>query len=245
MHWLRYTKEEAGRQLDKLTHGEAPVELPAEYQELKAALEDAYNSVLEEIRDFDDTREFYPFDLRFALKLYTILDAKGFSLWEAADDGIWAFLSISVIPNIVKWRCKEEYTQNRFYSYSRSWHIRLKMLWWYIFLSMTEENGTIDVKETFESLKDHSSDNINQLLDRSGTGFRIEFCRNLMKRYSQVANDEELTGEKRKKFFQRIIRQTHLRSLNIDPDLCSASRFIDEIFKICESKTGETENANA
>lgn len=226
MEWLRYSKSEAAEKLANLENGQYEI-LNENGRNLQERLQSAAQNIKNNLQK-NDTRQHYPFELRFAIELYSILDDEEFTLWEASDNEVWAYLSIAVIPDLVLERCNG-CNANRFYK--RNWRIWLKMLWWYIYLSMAvDEHGKIDKDKTFEILRDNTSDNINVLLDRSGTGFRVEFVRTFMKRYAQTASEKNLTGEIREDYFRYLVRQIHLRSLIIDPELCGHEKFLDDIF---------------
>lgn len=119
----------------------------------------------------------YDFDLRFGLKLYGLLnDVFHFSVRDASNDEIWMYLSVKVIPDIVHSRWGKNST--RFLNSRRIW---LKNLWWYVHLSWHQSE-----EETFDLLKNNTTDTIMQLVERPGLGYYVELYREIMLQYSKV-----------------------------------------------------------
>ncbi|HFI0914515.1 TPA: hypothetical protein ACGO1D_001600 [Streptococcus suis] len=121
----------------------------------------------------------YDFDLLFGLKLYSILSReKGFTNRTAANDDVWRYLSIKVVPDIVHSRWGKN--EIRTLTSRRIW---LKNLWWYIHLSWAG-----DSIETYKILKDNTTDTVVQLVERPGIGYYTELYRELMKQYANISD---------------------------------------------------------
>ncbi|MFP7344019.1 hypothetical protein [Bacillus safensis] len=148
----------------------------------------------------------YAFDLHMGLLLYRVLkEYYRFNERLAAQDEIWRYLSLEVFPDLVY----ERYGMNdqRFFKGTR--RIWLKGIWWYIHLSW---QGTEE--ETFDTLKDDSSDEILQLLDRSGTGgYRLELTREIMRQYKIHASSNV------PQLFRRVLKLNTARLNMIEPNL--------------------------
>jgi hypothetical protein len=123
----------------------------------------------------------YKFDLRFGMKLYAyLLEEHGLTAGQAASDGLWVYLSVKVIPDIVFWRWGAE-AHSRYYAQSR--RIWLKTLWWYVHLSWQGNAAS-----TYKILEHNTTDDIVQLVERSGPlGYRVKLCREIMGYYGSLS----------------------------------------------------------
>jgi len=169
-----------------------PVAPRSDFTELRNQLIDARNRVFE-IYNFDAANRLeYLFDLTFGLELYQILDEKiGFTNRVATNDDVWRYLSVCVVPDIVHSR----WSLNPDHFYKRSIRIWLKTIWWYIHLSWRG-----NAEETFNILKNNTTDTILQLVERPGIGYYIELYRELMLQYSNYQD------ESRTDFFRRVLK---------------------------------------
>lgn len=148
----------------------------------------------------------YSFDLNIGLVLYRSLQ-KDYDFNErlAAQDEVWRYLSLEVFPDLVYNRYG--INDQRFYKNPR--RIWLKSIWWYIHLSW---QGTYE--ETFNLLKDNSSDVVLQLVDRSGTGgYRIEVTREIMRQLKKYENN------KGPRLYRRILKLNTARLKVLEPSL--------------------------
>lgn len=119
----------------------------------------------------------YDFDLRFGLMLYNILGEEvGFTNRTAANDDVWRYLSIKVVPDIVHSRWGKN--EVRSLTSRRIW---LKNLWWYVHLSWS---GSLDA--TYKLLENNTTDTVVQLVERPGIGYYTELYRELMKQYANI-----------------------------------------------------------
>lgn len=162
-------------------------ELDPDYKDLRESLLMA----LENIK----TGQKYAFDYSFGMFLYGILHKNGFTLRNASNDDVWRFLSLSVIPDIVGKRWGKA-ADIRYYK--QSGRIWLKTIWWYIHLCWQE-----DPKTTIKVIKDNSTDQILQLVDRSGTkGYYIDVYRKIIYCYWLARTINPDVGESE---FRRIM----------------------------------------
>lgn len=176
-------------------------ELDSDYKELR----DSLIKALEKIK----TGQKYTFDYSFGMFLYGILHKNGFALRNASNDDVWRFLSLWVIPDIVGRRWGKA-ADIRYYK--QSGRIWLKTIWWYIHLSWQG-----DPKTTVKVIKDNSTDQILQLVDRSGTkGYYIEVYRRIMYYYWFARKINPNIGESE---FRRIMTLHTALCKTIEPGL--------------------------
>ena len=200
-----------------------------------ASQDNEYKDVREKLLEIDKVahavsdrklKHAYLYDLEFGLRMYDYLTSLGIGVWQAADNGFWAYLSIRVIPDIVaaRWGGLNE---DRFYK--RNWRIWLKSLWWYIHLTECGDDETFDMGATREMLKDNSQDIIYLLLDHVGDGFRDTLYHVLMKHYYEVCRTTKIKGS-REDFCRAIMLQHQIRSTVVDPVLEGEKAYVEGLF---------------
>jgi len=156
----------------------------------------------------------YEKDLNFGAEIYELLNKiDGFSMRVASDDGFWMYLSLKAIPDIVSKRWGRD---NESHFWERSTRIWLKSIWWYIHLSWQG-----NIIETINVLKDNSTDEILNLVERAGRkGYNIEVYRNIIYFYSIVSSDIKQSFKKsRDTLFRRIMVLNTAYSQTIEPSL--------------------------
>jgi len=168
----------------------------------------------------------YVYDLEFALRMYGYLSEHDFGLWQAADNGVWAHLSIRVIPDVVRKRLGGM-NEDRFYK--RNWRIWLKDLWWYVYVTESDANAQFDMEESRELLTNGSQDIMFLLLDHSKGGFRPSVYYALMRKYSQVLNEGKVP-DGRERFFRSLLLEHQIRTAVIDPILESETEYVQSLF---------------
>lgn len=191
---------------------------------VKVPLNELREIIMQEKTKFlkDDGKKInsYPFDLYIGLTLYRVLkEDYNFSERLAAQDEIWRYLSLEVFPDLVYQRFG--LNDQRFYKGTR--RIWLKSIWWYIHLSW---QGTDE--ETFNTLKNNSSDQILQLVDRSGSGgYRIDLTREIMKQYKLHSNSKVPL------LFRRILKLNTARLNVIEPSLVTGGieTYVTDLYK--------------
>jgi hypothetical protein len=150
-----------------------PVELAPEYAALRKEL-------LQAIPHFGIRNESGAglYDVAAGLTLYRILNSAGLDVRSASDDGVWRFLSLKVVPDLVASRWKH-LPEDRFCrGRSRIW---LRAIWWLIHLTW---QGTEE--KTSAVLASVTTDTIVQLVERPGRGgFRIELTRAMFRERSE------------------------------------------------------------
>lgn len=175
-----------------------------QYTDLRNALVNEFRALLKRFtlgQHMDENNQVqYRADLEYGLSLYKLLnDQYGFSMRMAADDGVWRYLAVAVIPDIVAIRWGEDNDDHYWAKPSRNW---LRQMWWYICLSW---NG--NEEETWNVLKSNSTDEILNLVERTGRGYNIETFRHIMSTYGLVSQAKrlELRSGKGRTLFRTIM----------------------------------------
>lgn len=195
----------------------APRQVKAQFHQLREIImREKKTFLLDEIKKINS----YAFDLHLGLILYRVLkEDYNFNERLAAQDEIWRYLSLEVFPDLVYERFG--LNDQRFYKGTR--RIWLKSIWWYIHLSW---QGTEE--ETFNILKDNSSDEILQLLDRSGSGgYRVELTREIMRQFKLYADCKVPL------LFRRVLKLNTARLNMIEPSLVEGGveRYVTDLYK--------------
>lgn len=87
----------------------------------------------------------------------------------------------------------------------------LRVLWWYIYLSW---QGSEDA--TIETLKENSTDEILQLVDRCGRGgYRVDLYRELMRKNGLV----EIAERRKNQLFRKMMVLNTARVQVLEPEL--------------------------
>jgi len=160
--------------------------------------------------DIDETRiqkAAYAFDFNFAIELYKILNEKyGMNVRIASENSIWRAMSIKVIPDIVyhRWRFNED----RYWR--RPQRIWLKTLWWYIYLSWQG-----DYKTTYDIIKENTTDEIVQMVERVGSrGYRVDLYRSIMRYYNSIDYSKNKAV-----LFRRVMKLNTAMIRTVEPSL--------------------------
>jgi len=177
-------------------------ELDPDFKELRNQLLTDFKKIV--------TAHQYTTDYRFGLFLFARLKERGFTVRDAADDDKWRYLSLCVIPDIVASRWGK-YKDIRFYKQSsRIW---LKTIWWYIYLSWQN-----NLEKTIDVIKDNTTDQILQLVDRIGkNGYYVEAYRKIMFYYWKARQNNSGIGEDE---FRQIMTLHTATCKTIEPELC-------------------------
>ena len=205
---------------------ELPSTLPDDYRKLREGLWKIHTS--SEGAPDKGSRK-YSADLDFGLRMYAFLrDGFGMTASTASDDDIWRFIHMKVVPDMIfdRWRSEENETNrinnDRFWKDSR--RMWLKTVWWYIHLSL--QNGSLD--ETRKVLEGNGSDDISQLVERSGAGYRVDLYRAIMKRYSNSSRDRLL--------LRKVLKLNVVRCATVEPLLFSSGieNYVESLFEYFE-----------
>lgn len=114
------------------------------------------------------------YDIKVGFALYQVLSDAGMDMRTAADDGWWRFLSLRVLPDLVKSRWGSAPAVRFWQGRSRIW---LRAMWWTVHLTWqgSEERSR-------EILRNVTTDTVVQLVERPGKGgFRIDLTRMIFK----------------------------------------------------------------
>ncbi len=220
MEWKNLNKNEAYDDFQRIIlNGSAKAECDSSYFDLRNKLVEAYEEVSNICRiENGEVVDKYKFDCYFGLRLYEILSSDRYYLREhdASNDGIWKYLQIRVIPDIVKSRIAD----NEDAFYKKSNRLYLKRIWWFIHLSLYQ--GDIENAKSIILDPCNNTDTILQLVDRSGRqGYRVELYREIMK----YKADNKVSGEK----FRNVLVLNSAKVKVIDPYLVSGG--IEEYVK--------------
>jgi hypothetical protein len=178
----------------------AAAELTAEYASLREQL-------LEAIPHFDTRNDagVSRYDVAAGLALYRILGAAGLDVRTAADDGVWRFLSLKVVPDLVAGRWAQLQEERFWRGRSRIW---LRAVWWLVHLAWQGSE-----EKTRAVLADVTADTIVQLVERPGRGgFRIELTRALFRERSRRKLSQ--TG------FRALMKLNTARVVVTEPSFC-------------------------
>ncbi len=232
MNWMRMSKPEANEimnyllkmsSLDFLNEIERwsdddDSELPREYRDLRKFIHEKSRE-LTHSTNITDAKWTYDSDLKFGLSLYEYtVNEMNMSPAIASENEIWIYIQMKVVPGMVYRRWVDSADNGRINA-KRFWsdgaRLWLKSLWWYVYLSLQHDS----LEETYNILKNNGSDDINQLLDRTGNGYRVDLCRSIMKRYGN-------TSEHRNNLLKKILKLNVLNCATVEPALCDGG--VDE-----------------
>lgn len=232
--WKTLTKSDAAKTMLSWKADEIPTpSYDDKYNELREKLLDAEKKTFAFIKQNPKKKDYFH-DLIFGLELYEILNNDfNFSERNASNDEIWIYLSVKVVPDIVynRWGL----TETRFFKQSR--RIWLRTIWWYVHLSWAGSK-----QETFNLLKHHTTDEIVQLVERSGPrGYRIDLTREIMK---QLGSTKEKFD---RNLFRRIMKLNTARLKVIEPYLAigGVKQYVKELieyFDYTDEKTNAKED---
>ncbi|MBT2342142.1 MULTISPECIES: hypothetical protein [Pseudomonas] len=142
------------------------------------------------------------YDIQVGIAIYKILALEGMNIRTAADDGFWRFLSLKIIPDLVKSRWSDGSAVRFWKGRSRIW---LRAMWWTIHLTW---QGTEEATKAV--LKTVTTDTVVQLVERPGrAGFRIELTRALFM--------ERITRKPTQDQFRAVMKLNTAKVLVIEP----------------------------
>lgn len=170
MNWAKLTRNAASRKFDELKNDDTfrHGSLAPGYSELRAAVLDS----LPLFSDSDLAEGAY--DIQAGLTLYRILSERGFGIRHAADESIWRYLSLVVLPDYVQSRWDKDAEARFWRDRSRIW---LRAVWWFVHLSW---QGNED--STRASVVGMSTDDVVQIVERPGRrGFQVELYRAMVR----------------------------------------------------------------
>lgn len=223
IHWhnIRYDINNATHdfgQLDVQADAIVPINPRAEFEHIREQLIVARDEIFEE-NNLDGANKLdYQFDLLFGLRAYEILNEQiGFTNRVATNDDVWRYLSIHVVPDIVHSR----WSLNADHFYKASRRIWLKTIWWYIHLGWRGNR-----EDTYEILKDNTTDTILQLVERPGIGYYVPMYREILLQYAAI---EDTSRE----LFRRVLKLNTARLVTTSPELVKGGIpvYVKELFE--------------
>ena len=176
---------------------------------------------------FGDSCDFnsYLRNLDFALRLYDVMVREfGMTPAVASDDDVWRYIQIRLVPHLIYKRWNEASGRRindvRFWKDTR--RMWLKSLWWYIHLSL--QNG--DLEKTRLVLINNNADDISQLLDRPGSGYRVDLCRAIMCKYGQCPDHG-------RHLLRNVLKLNVVRCVTMEPLLVETGidEYVDQLFR--------------
>ena len=212
MNWKEINIEESEEYFQKYSKTK-DFSYSLEYEELREDLCMLFYNAMSELgiteSEISKKNNSYKLDLYFGIKLFETLNNKyGMNVRFASTTGIWRYISVCVVPDIVEKRYGIDHNDRFWKKPKRIW---LRVLWWYIYLSW---QGT--AQETINTLKDNSTDEILQLVDRCGRGgYRVELYRAIMKKNGELDPAER----RRKELFRKMMVLNTARTQVIEPAL--------------------------
>lgn len=114
------------------------------------------------------------YDVQVGLALFSVLADAGMDIRTAADDGWWRYLSLKVLPDVVKSRWGIAPPVRFWKGRSRIW---LRAMWWTVYLTWQGSE-----ESTRKILEGVTTDTVVQLVERPGKGgFRVDLTRMIFK----------------------------------------------------------------
>jgi len=212
MNWKELSRDESSSLFDSFCSSDE-FSYSQDYAGLREDLCLLFNNALEQIgitaEQISQKNYSYQLDLQFGIKLYSTLNQKyGMNVRLAATEGIWRYLSVCVVPDLIEKRYGKDHPDRFWKKPKRLW---LRVLWWYFYLSWQGSE-----EETIAVLKDNSTDEILQLVDRCGCGgYRVDLYREMMLKNSQLDPAER----RKKQLFRKIMVLNTARVQVMEPEL--------------------------
>lgn len=171
------------------------------------------------------------YDIKVGLALYRVLADAGMDIRTAADDGWWRFLSLRVLPDLVRSRWDSAPPVRYWKGRSRIW---LRAIWWTVHLTWqgSEEN-------TRKVLENVTTDTVVQLVERPGKGgFRIDLTRLIFKmRRSRNPSQDQ---------FRAIMKLNTAQIVLKEPMFCEGGLlgYVDALFADVGCKTMDSDSGH-
>lgn len=216
MKWKEFNIEESSTEFDNYCLNKALREasdLSDDYNSMRNDIVSIFNETLKEIgiteEEIGKQNYSYQIDCLFGLKFYKLMNEKyNMTIRIASNEKIWRYISVVIVPDIVEKRYGIGHPDRFWKKSNRIW---LRCIWWYIHLSWQGSE-----KETFKILKDNSTDEILQLVDRCGRGgYRLGLYREIMRIYGEMDPIER----RKSQIFRRLMVLNTARIQVIEPGL--------------------------
>lgn len=199
------------------------------YLDIRTKLKESYSQI--KAKTHGTRSQEYGVDLEFGLAVYRTLKEYGFTARDSSNDEIWYHLQMEVIPDIIldRWPGKGcNINEERFWKNKR--RIWIKILWWYIYLSLQTSDNIDELVLTRATLYNNQADDISQLVERAGyAGYRVEVYRTIMQRYGNIASNRERPLNN---LLSRVLQLNIIRSEVVEPLLNEngVSDYVNQLF---------------
>lgn len=232
MQWdtITYSKNKAENKFQEIVaigqKGLSEFRVTSKHEDLRNDFISIQDKIFEKYSLDNLDKQGYLLDLSFGLETYVLLkNSYNFTLRDASNDDVWRFLQMEIVPDIVfiRWG---GFNAERFYSSNR--RLWLKSIWWYVHLSWKNS-----VSETFDILKDNSTDTIMQLIERPGQGYNLGLYREIMHQYHS-ASKESATP---RRLFRQVLILNNARTAAMSPELSEGeiAEYVSTLFKDVEN----------
>jgi hypothetical protein len=199
------------------------LDVPQKYYQLREDLLKIFEQTKEFIGQDYPTGKEYLIDFYFGIAMFNLFEEKySFTLAEKSDNQFWITIGMQIIPDVVFWRWG--LNEERFYKTPR--RIWLKTIWWYVYLSWQGDKDS-----TFQALKDNTTDEIVQLVERAGrSGYRVSLYREIIKKYSLYSGSQKA---RTKSLFRRVMKLNTARVVVVEPSLYKGgeNEYVNELFE--------------
>lgn len=214
--------------------------LDDDYKQLRDEVVGAFAQISEKVKNDPVMRNKadYNIDLLFGIQFYSILDKYGFNQRYASNNEVWIYLCMKVFPDIVykRYPGKKQgkgpntvflnVNDDRLYKTSR--RIYLKVLWWYIYLSL-QDGDTLEeqLDETYLILKNNTTDTVVQIVERSGTeGYRVDVYREILRYFADISDTD------RGNILRKVMVLNTTWTVYMEPDLYEGGvkNYVKELF---------------
>lgn len=230
MKWKELSVKNADREVAAMKSGKHHMEeLCADEERLRNKLLEAWREAASAAEDSQSKHE-YGRDFEFALRVYEIFSEGEYAMAPraAANPRIWSYISIRIVPDIIKERWpKETSWKERFYGKTN--RIYLKVLWWYVYLSWQNS-----IAETRKIIEHNTTDTVVQLVERSGRhGYRPELYRRIMRKYYGLLPDD-----RNMQYFRRVMKLHTARIASVEPEMTKngIDGYVEELFDYFKDK---------
>ena len=190
-----------------------------DYKNIRKDVLEMYLQAQEELAsktEYKNKADYYG-DLFFALRFYFAMKKYGFDIRQASEDKIWIYLNMKVLPDIINKRFSKKdkrVNDDRYWKVSR--RLYFKTLWWYIHLTLQERDTLAEtIAETKKILMDNTTDEVVQIVERSGrAGYRVDVYREIMRYYGV-----DLQCDKKAKVLRKVMVLNTAKTSLLEPDL--------------------------
>ena len=232
MKWRQMQLKSARKAIDAMKEGYMPdAILDESYLRLQSVLREAWRKVNDDLSEEAGRSKFdYKRDLAYGLRIYDIFTHGEFAMPPrvAADVEIWRYISVNVVPEIVRERWpKSSSWEDRFYRKPN--RIYLRVLWWYIYLSWQG-----DEEHTYAVLEANTEDTIAQLVERAGShGYNTELYRKIMIRhFCQEESDRSMI------LFRKVMKLHTARIRTREPEMLpgGVNQYVEDLYAYFKDK---------